>query len=872
MNELTFFITKASESDGVRRWDATVSEFAVDPQKDEVTPEFYAHSAENIAKGTHPTPSLVVSHLDDVSSVNVLEPTPEVFAAGWATEIYVDGRVPKARGIFVDNPLGDALWAAVKADIDNEVPDEERVRVSMAWHPEKGGVEKADGVRRHTRGVIKHFAATRVPIVKSTEIMVKSDEIKKTKYEDAVTIVGEDLAKQLAEAYDERGQEKSDAGEELLEKSEPETTEDDTENATYITDVQGQEHVVFVDPSLVSDTDPAPDGEAEKADVDEEETVKKAKPTLMSACIEKSMQAGKTREEAVSLCLQNAKKEGVQVELPMKSDADGEIVMKPVFVRVGEDRVESARGGGGGGFGPFPRKEKLGDCIERLMREQQMPYNAAKTTCEGRQTKRMGLFSRANFGEFVAKPDMYGTMDECMESYMSDEGMSEEAARDHCEERVDQKADIVEKPPMDAPMGACIKAYMDEGKPHKQAVAICMDKKRQAARKKAGHEEIEVDEVLKMLLEDDETEFVASEPVAVKSEADGDHPAEHYLVVVDPKRPQSWYLPVYKMDGSVDESLMDAAWDALHSGTYKGPMGKEAILTLMDLYRETGFINPVSKMLLQHAELEDILLLELLKAEAVIDTLTEELSEMTDKAHGDDAPATEETAEEETTEQVEETVEAEDAVKAEVEETEVEASEEEETPEKAETEDPETEEIDPEVAKAKAGESEEGDEAEDAPTTDVNESDVAEEAVKSETVSEGDFAVLDEIVTEIKAALSDGSLDRKGQVLIVNTLLERMGVQVDAAIKQTPPSADDTAAAFKEGMVEVVDPLVERIQTLERENADLKALVEASDWGGVIKPRPQQLQYKGVEKSSAEVNKSGLSASEVAEKTVGPVY
>lgn len=219
---LDFVITKASYgADGVMRWSATVSKFAVDKEGDEVTKSFYEKAIDKIEQGIHPMPALVVSHFDDSRLEKAYEPVPEVFKAGIATSLYIDGDKPKAKGIFMDTPLGKAAYAGVKSDLDKGLPHEERIRISMAFRPEDGGVEKSeDGHYRYTNGLIRHFALTRVPIVKETEIMVQKSETvaRKTRYDDAKTIIGDELAKELDTSYKSIMKSKSEDGL-LLEKA-----------------------------------------------------------------------------------------------------------------------------------------------------------------------------------------------------------------------------------------------------------------------------------------------------------------------------------------------------------------------------------------------------------------------------------------------------------------------------------------------------------------------------------------------------------------------------------------------------------------------------------------------------------------------------
>lgn len=75
-----------------------------------------------------------------------------------------------------------------------------------------------------------------------------------------------------------------------------------------------------------------------------------------------------------------------------------------------------------------------------------------------------------------------------------------------------------------------------------------------------------------------------------KKEVDGLHPADHYLVVEDPKTVTTWHLRVKNTDGKVDPRLMGAAWAALHGGyrgnQYEGAKKKEAIEKLKALYED----------------------------------------------------------------------------------------------------------------------------------------------------------------------------------------------------------------------------------------------------------------------------------------------
>jgi hypothetical protein len=74
----------------------------------------------------------------------------------------------------------------------------------------------------------------------------------------------------------------------------------------------------------------------------------------------------------------------------------------------------------------------------------------------------------------------------------------------------------------------------------------------------------------------------------MKKEADGEHPAGHYLVVGDPEEPSTWHLRVRGPDGKPDHGLMGAAHAALHEGfrgnRYEGPDKEQALAKLKALY------------------------------------------------------------------------------------------------------------------------------------------------------------------------------------------------------------------------------------------------------------------------------------------------
>lgn len=93
----------------------------------------------------------------------------------------------------------------------------------------------------------------------------------------------------------------------------------------------------------------------------------------------------------------------------------------------------------------------------------------------------------------------------------------------------------------------------------------------------------------------------AAEKAITKSEADGNHPASHYLVVEDPEKPTTWHLMVKDMQGKPDSRLMGAAHAALmspggHRGNkYEGPGKTEAIAKLKAMYKSMDMTWPEDK-------------------------------------------------------------------------------------------------------------------------------------------------------------------------------------------------------------------------------------------------------------------------------------
>jgi len=78
--------------------------------------------------------------------------------------------------------------------------------------------------------------------------------------------------------------------------------------------------------------------------------------------------------------------------------------------------------------------------------------------------------------------------------------------------------------------------------------------------------------------------------IPMKKEADGFHPASHYLVVVDKSKPSTWHLRVRNQKGEIDNRLLGAAQAALTVGyrgnKYMGPGAEMALAKLRKLRKE----------------------------------------------------------------------------------------------------------------------------------------------------------------------------------------------------------------------------------------------------------------------------------------------
>ncbi|MCK4788396.1 MAG: hypothetical protein KAV87_31945, partial [Desulfobacteraceae bacterium] len=139
--------------------------------------------------------------------------------AGKAEKTWVDGTHLKMRGTFEDNELGNAAYESVQRDIENKVPPEERVRVSMTfidWGHEHERIgqfvrkslmdrcsfcEQGLGEKIYRKGHLVHLALTRQPAYPEADIQLEVKSMSQRKA-DAASIVGDELAEDLEKKSD----------------------------------------------------------------------------------------------------------------------------------------------------------------------------------------------------------------------------------------------------------------------------------------------------------------------------------------------------------------------------------------------------------------------------------------------------------------------------------------------------------------------------------------------------------------------------------------------------------------------------------------------------------------------------------------------
>lgn len=222
-------ITKAStDAAGVMRWKATTSKFARDIQGDMVYPEFYLKARDRMVSGKVPKPFFSVAHYtverECLKCRTVYKSLTDYICsgcgrerliAGRADNLWIDGKQPKAEGIFYPTRLGKAMYLASLEDIRKSLPFEERARISMGFFPDLDGIRyPGPNQRDFVSGWVEHFAGTRVPVIPETPLNVSiqksiATENIRTRQDDAMSMIPKDLVAELDQMESRQRQNKS---------------------------------------------------------------------------------------------------------------------------------------------------------------------------------------------------------------------------------------------------------------------------------------------------------------------------------------------------------------------------------------------------------------------------------------------------------------------------------------------------------------------------------------------------------------------------------------------------------------------------------------------------------------------------------------
>jgi hypothetical protein len=213
------FINRVSEDPqtGIRRWYSTSSGIKRDLYDERMSKGLFKDFVKRIeAREVPPEPFISkawngglpyvgIAHYLDLDGDGI---------AGEATRVVVDGTHLKMRGTFEDNKLGNAAYDAIRRDIENKTPPDERVRVSIAfvdWGHEHEGIgqfvrkslmdrcsycEQGLGEKIYRKGHLVHLALTRQPAYPEADIQLEVKSMSRRK-QDAASIVGDELAEDL---------------------------------------------------------------------------------------------------------------------------------------------------------------------------------------------------------------------------------------------------------------------------------------------------------------------------------------------------------------------------------------------------------------------------------------------------------------------------------------------------------------------------------------------------------------------------------------------------------------------------------------------------------------------------------------------------
>lgn len=231
LTEFSMRIEKAvyDKATNERRWRMVASDTERDLYEDEMSSELFEDFLSRIDANEQPPedfrsefwsggmPYMSISHYPDLNGKGV---------PGIVDATYIDGTYLKARGRFLDTPLGRRCFESVCEDMYSKSTHENKIRVSIAFL-DYGHVHKASGIyferteetpicfeclkelitgkgqgKIFKKGLLVHYALTRVPVNQRTSMEVEKSMAEEilTRKDDATSIVGEEEAKLLEEA------------------------------------------------------------------------------------------------------------------------------------------------------------------------------------------------------------------------------------------------------------------------------------------------------------------------------------------------------------------------------------------------------------------------------------------------------------------------------------------------------------------------------------------------------------------------------------------------------------------------------------------------------------------------------------------------
>jgi len=206
-----FIVAKTSSSQGELRWMGRASDTFEDSLGTRMTKTLFMnfiHRSESFGQ-----PYLGISHYGALDGEGIAGPT---------TEMWIDGTMFKARGLFDQTSLGLALYGALNTERSaKDLDPDARIRLSLGFLDLKHSHGSFMFDRRSLYdtcpicemgrlpdafldGILLHFAATRVPINQRTSLELESAAAversapgRTARFEDAASIVGEALATKL---------------------------------------------------------------------------------------------------------------------------------------------------------------------------------------------------------------------------------------------------------------------------------------------------------------------------------------------------------------------------------------------------------------------------------------------------------------------------------------------------------------------------------------------------------------------------------------------------------------------------------------------------------------------------------------------------